>query len=300
MKIEQVRGVITYPNQTVVARGLSFITDLVLADFTGDTEMDLVALGPLLMEMTRRLPDGTFSSSVSIGRPGNEAAEAGDLDGDGDQDMVLAESKDFAQGVKESISLLWNKGEGEFKRQELVSSGRLRGPTRTIGQTNGRDVKIVDMDGDSDLDIVATVSTSAFSSPSLGFLMLFRNDGDGDFSSEFIAENLSGVAVVDTADFNLDGIMDIALLEVSILPRTRPLRVYYGSSTGDYTPSPVDNGADGCMGMSVGLLNEDEYPDILTIGLRDIVVYFGTPSGGFRKVKMVRFDTSLHKSGRCL
>jgi len=60
----------------------------------------------------------------------------GDLDGDGDQDMVLA-------NLAGANTLLWNEGDLQF-RAEPLGDGRIRGLT------------IVDVDGDGRLDIVGT------------------------------------------------------------------------------------------------------------------------------------------------
>ena len=107
---------------------------------------------------------------------------AGDLDRDGDADLVLA-------NVAGESSLLWNLGGLRFRRQALAS-----GPTRAVN--------IVDLDADGRLDIVFTrqgsipvwwrnsgggMDDAAFEraapllTPSLAYAMAWADlDGDGD------------------------------------------------------------------------------------------------------------------------
>ena len=297
-QIRDANGLITYPNRTTVATGSTFVTGLLVEDFTGDNEKDVIVMGPQVLKMTRQFADGSFSLPSSLGQTGNEGAQAADIDGDGDKDIVMVASADFAQGVQDSLRVFWNNGQGAFGKRTLMSTQRLVGDTTTIPQVNGRDVKIMDMNGDGHLDLIVTVSTPAFASPAYGFLLLFTNDGTGRFTREILAEDLAGPALVSVSDLNLDGYMDIVVLEVSIMPRTRDIRVFYGNNDGTYTSSTVDSGAEGSMGLSIGFLDDDDYPDILTVGLKDIAVYFGKASGGFKKKHLIRFDTSMHKSGK--
>jgi hypothetical protein len=298
--LEQVHGILTYPNRTTAMTGVSFVSDLLVSDFNGDTMQEIIAIGPRFLTMASRLSNGTFSAPglISLTLEGNEAAECADLDGDGDRDIVVAASPDFAtNGIVGAILLLSNNGDNTFATRTLLSRGGLVGLTTTIGTVHGRDIKIADMNGDFHPDILATVSTSALTTASpKGFLLYFENNGAGSFTRHILAEDLGGPALVDVADFNGDGHMDIALVEVALLPRTRALRVLFGADDGTFTSSVIDAGAEGSMGISTGFLNGDSYPDILTIGLKDIVIYYGSPSGSFRKNHMVRFDTTLHKS----
>ncbi len=107
---------------------------------------------------------------------------AGDLDNDGDLDLVL--------GAEEGAnSLLWNEGDLRFRRHPF-------------GDGKARDVTIVDVDGDGWRDIVLTRNTGA--------LRYWRNLGDG----QFVRETLPGVArpayVLAWADLDGDGDLDLA------------------------------------------------------------------------------------------
>ena len=116
--------------------------------------------------------------------------EAGDLDGDGDIDLVVAE---FGYDDGE-IRWLENKGNWHFESHILQSlSGTIHTP-------------IADMDNDGDLDIVALVSQEWEE------IYIFENDGKGNFKPHLIwgsANEDFGSSGISLVDLNQDGYMDI-------------------------------------------------------------------------------------------
>lgn len=123
------------------------------------------------------LCNDTFSASdldhfTSVAGPTVDQFEAngaglgiGDLDNDGDLDIVLGNDAG-------ANSILWNDGGLSFRVQRMS-----HGDTRTVN--------LVDVDGDGWLDIVFTRRT--------GGLTYWRNTGDGQ-SERFVREPLPGVA----------------------------------------------------------------------------------------------------------
>jgi hypothetical protein len=116
--------------------------------------------------------------------------EAGDLDGDGDLDLVVA--MEFRPNV-----LLFNDGQGIFVNW---SSGR-------IPQKNhdSEDIALADFDRDGDLDII-------FVSEDDHINEYYKNDGKGYFSdiSETFPLRATSNAVV-AADFDKDGDLDLVV-----------------------------------------------------------------------------------------
>ena len=105
-----------------------------------------------------------------------------DLDGDGDQDIVLAD-------LAGPVSVLWNQGELRFERQELTMVRK------------ARSVAIVDVDGDARLDIVLTNGIAA---PAV-----FRNTGDRTFTLLPLPGVNQPAYAMNWADLDADGDLDV-------------------------------------------------------------------------------------------
>lgn len=105
-----------------------------------------------------------------------------DLDGDGDEDIVLAD-------LAGPVSILWNQGGLRFERQEL---SMLR---------KARSVALVDVDGDARLDIALTNGIAA---PAL-----FRNLGDRTFELTPLPGVNQPAYAMNWADLDRDGDLDL-------------------------------------------------------------------------------------------
>ena len=123
-------------------------------------------------------PEGATSANVSIG----------DLDGDGDLDIVLAKGRHWPLANQ----VLLNDGAGTFEPRDLGTE-----PDRTYSSL------LADLDADGDLDIVV-------SNDSPDLKLVYLNDGHGRFAlggSWGEAEwNTRNAAV---ADLNGDGFPDV-------------------------------------------------------------------------------------------
>jgi hypothetical protein len=132
----------------------------------------------------------------------SEEVDAGDVDGDGDLDLVYAKGNGFsAAGTPQQNTLLINVGGGVYVDQ---TSTRL-----PPFLDNSKDVDFVDVDGDGDLDLV--VANGFNQQP-----RLYLNDGSGVFTdataTHFPTITLNSFSS-SAADVDADGDLDLAFTD---------------------------------------------------------------------------------------
>ena len=171
-----------------------------VVDVDGDAIPELVATNEETLYVFSNIGNGDFGGPTTF--PIQDFAnatffESGDLDGDGDSDLVIA--KNSTNGLRNPHVML-NDGGGSF------AGGLLPGQDNQFYQ-----VSLADFDGDGDLDI---------SGNRLGFggvsVNILRNSGNAEFDAW---QSLPIVAFsIDSADFNNDGTADLvtAFEEVTI------------------------------------------------------------------------------------
>ena len=157
-----------------------------------------------------RVGPGVFAFNTHYGHPEEIASVnemvTGDIDGDGDPDIIKSNWK-WSQ-----LRVLVNQGNGTFQDE---SAARMPAdyPGTTRALYNG--MKLDDMDGDGDLDLVTTGYRGCDwnDSTATNRARLFLNDGDGNFT-DVTEGNIpswsdDSIKWVDTGDINGDGKKDI-------------------------------------------------------------------------------------------
>lgn len=211
--------------------------------------------------MRAQTADPFFLTPVAFGSGARDAIgiAVGDLDGDGRNDLVVA-NKCSSSGTCTTgvISVFIGKGDGSFQSPVSYGSG---GETPTS-------VTIADVNGDKNLDLIVT-NQCADSSCANGAVSLLLGNGDGTFKPA-VSYNTGGVfaSSVVVGDLNGDGKPDLAVAnECDDLPgrcASGLVGILFGNGDGTFALNGV-YGSGGLTAASIarGDLNGDGKPDLV-------------------------------------
>ncbi|HNB52703.1 MAG TPA: FG-GAP-like repeat-containing protein, partial [Anaerolineales bacterium] len=210
-----------FPHPTMPIFGTGDSTSVALGDVDGDFDLDAVIANTNGEPETVWLNDttGQFTPHGSVpefGAEDSHAVRLGDLDADGDVDVVVAN----ALGEPETVWM--NDGTGGFFSYFLPAS---------FGTGDSTDLALGDLDGDMDLDVVVA---NANGEPET----VWMNDGVGGFSEHpgnpmFGEEDSQGVVL---GDLEGDGGLD------AIVANANGETVWLNTEMKVVTTSPAGNG----------------------------------------------------------
>ena len=232
-----------------------------LADLDSDGNLDLIAGGspPKALSISYGEGKGRLSSPQILSVQGEvQSVAAADVNRDGFKDIIVSVRKG-ASGI-----LVWHyKGIRQWIRAD--------GPT-AINEYQG--ITCTDVNGDGFTDIVAANA----SIEARGGIQVWLGDGNGNWPVESGPTKNGTFMDVAAADFNGDGIVDLAGTSWGA---QGALRVWIGDGTGGWSAlPPLQSGS--FYGLHAGDLNSDGDTDLVATTFRaGIEVYIGDGRGNF-------------------
>ncbi len=254
-------------------------SSLSVADVDADTDLDVLICGQASsgVKANLYLNDGsgnfTFDAVASTTFTGIYlgASEFGDVDSDGDPDLVL-----MGYGDSGTFSGMYlNDGNGVFT---ITAS--------SFPPLNGSDIAFFDVDSDSDMDIVITGSDPLLG----GTTSLYFNDGNGVFT----LDNLSVLdqffnSRLDFNDVDNDGDEDLIVCG-SVNGLGNQTILYSNDGNGLFTGvtgTPFSGVANGCVSFQD--LDGDSDSDVLVTGSSIAKLYQNDGNGVFTAISTSPF-----------
>ena len=284
-----------------------------VADLNHDSNPDIVTGNGQVL-----LGDGAGNFNLHATLPGTQdRAAVGDLDLDGDQDIVLANRNVSPQ----TITVYLNDGAANFTQAGstysingsgtlMVEIGDLNGdgfpdlaargvippsgvaphilpglglglfgaPTPILSVSAGRDFTLADVNSDGSIDFVST---------GLGGTSVYLNNGAGTFTGSQVVSPAFQAYDIAVGDLNGDGHKDIALA----VNDRRAVAVTLSNGNGGFDPVVMHDVGQQLFGVVMGDLTGDGFPDLVPSLSPSLPILNNNRRGQFRRALRAPFST---------
>jgi hypothetical protein len=243
---------------TIVSEPLGWFGGYCVADFNTDGRDDFVSYDYFAGRdrVMLSLGDGRFAQSQAL-VTGNYAAtcRAGDMDGDGDLDIVGGTE------LEGYLRIFRNNGAGLFDAGVTIGG---------MGQYH-REMELADLDGDGDLDIVVQNEWIYQT------IRILRNDGGMVFTQMAALSYPGGALNLVVTDYDRDGDVDIVAST-----QLGDLRVYSKNPQGiNYTQIDLGSYSNRSLGLELFDYDSDGLRDLFMADNNRFGIARSKPIGGF-------------------
>lgn len=259
------------PDIFLLTLGFSYplvASSIVTADFDGDGRTDFAVTNQCGNDSS--CDEGTITVShmgtdrivYSTGAIGPYSLAAGDVNGDGKIDLVVANACDLSTCTFGALSILLGNGDGTFQPAVVISSGGY----------DAYSVALADFNGDGKLDIAVANNNcpSGFNCTTTeGSVGILLGNGDGTFQAVtvFDSHGLDPDAIA-AADLNGDGRPDLVIANQcdsdGCNAHDAHLVVMLGNGDGSFqSPSTFDSGGYIPSSISIADMDGDGKPDLV-------------------------------------
>ncbi len=283
------------------------------ADLNGDTAIDLAVSNKLdnTVSLFINNGDGTFATPVTVAAGTSPTSvRLADFNGDNSPDLVVTNEQITMPFIDDSVSVMFNNGDGTFQTRVSFEVGvspqetaaidlngdtsldlavvNLEGHTVSILLNDGSGsfthvaecesnhmpsgISAADLDNDGDLDLVAPNSDAYDRS----VISVILNNGDGTFQATIYYN--SGGAPIATFTSDLDNDTDIDIVVANWSSDSVSILLNNGDAT--FQPPIQYAAGDGPASLFAANLNDDNYNDMVVTNRNsdDLLVYLNQGS----------------------
>ncbi|MFN0122022.1 MAG: FG-GAP-like repeat-containing protein, partial [Blastocatellia bacterium] len=211
--------------------------------------------------------------TANCGVDGFEPAREFSLNATGPSDMIAA---DFNRdGRNDLVTANLNSGAVTLLTSNGPTGSGFNPPVQVAAGNSPYALAAGDFNRDTRIDL-AVVNSPTTEPGSVSILLATATGGFAAPVSYPVGDEPTDIV---TADFNLDGVTDLAVTNTS----SDTVSVLYGNGNGTFQPALTLAADVETMALTVGLFNNDNRPDIAAINFstRSVSVFLGKASGGF-------------------